>query len=168
MRALIIPLLLAAAPAVADAPKTLQVTSTAFSANQEIPTEMTCQGANVSPPLAWSAVPDGTRSIAILVDDPDAPKGTFLHWLVTGLSPATRSLGKAATLPAPAMPMRNDKGTDGYTGPCPPTGTHHYHFRVYALDVPLAGKPLTRGAFTRAITGHVLAQGELVGTYKQH
>jgi Raf kinase inhibitor-like YbhB/YbcL family protein len=144
----------------------LTVTSSAFSANGAIPTEYTCDGSETSPPLAWSGVPSGARSVAILVEDPDAPKGTFMHWLVTDIPSATTSLDKGASLPDGAMAAKNDKGNTGYAGPCPPTGQHHYHFRVYALDKTL-GKITTRAGFQSAIKGHVLAQGELVGTYQK-
>lgn len=167
MRRLIVCLSCAAVPAVAVAkPPALEVTSPAFSAGGSIPTPYTCEGAEAAPPLAWSEVPAGTRSIAILVDDPDAPRGTFTHWLVTGIPPATSSLANEAALPATASEGLNDRGTRGYVGPCPPSGRHRYRFRVYALDI---AKPAatTRAAFLRAIEGHVLATGELVGTYEK-
>jgi Raf kinase inhibitor-like YbhB/YbcL family protein len=147
-------------------PGTLDVTSPAFGDNQGIPAEHTCEGNNVSPPLTWSRVPAGTRSIAILVDDPDAPRGTFTHWLVTGISPAVTSLGKGAPLPEGALAAKNDMGSAGYAGPCPPSGRHRYQFRVYALDVKL-GKAMTRAELLAAIRGHVLATGALVGTYEK-
>jgi len=144
----------------------LTVTSSAFSANGAIPAEYTCDGSETSPPLSWSGVPSTAKSIAILVEDPDAPKGTFTHWLVTDIPTTTSSLDKGASPPAGAMAAKNDKGNTGYAGPCPPTGQHHYHFRVYALDKTL-GKITTRAELQSAIKGHVLAQGELVGTYQK-
>ncbi len=145
---------LAASPALAAPPPRLEVTSPAFRANEDIPTEYTCEGANTPPPLAWSQVPGDTKSIAVMVDDPDAPMGVFTHWIVTGISPQATSLDKA---PPDAR----------YTGPCPPSGRHHYRFRVYALDTTIA-RPANRAAFLAAIRGHVLAEGELVGRYEKH
>jgi Raf kinase inhibitor-like YbhB/YbcL family protein len=140
----------------------LDLTSPAFENNEPIPSEYTCDGAQLPPPLSWTKVPQGTRSIAILVEDPDAPKGTFTHWLVTGIPPTTTSLTTA--LPSGASASKNDAGTLGYTGPCPPSGTHRYAFRVYALDLDLPTQR-SRTAFLAAIRGHVLASGQLVGTY---
>ncbi len=144
----------------------LTVTSSAFKANEAIPTEYTCDGAETSPSLSWSGVPADAKSIAILVEDPDAPEGTFTHRLVTDIPPTITSIDKGASLPTGAMAAKNDKGNAGYAGPCPPTGRHHYHFRVYALDKTL-GKVTSRSEFLSAIEGHVLAQGELVGTYQR-
>jgi len=144
----------------------LTVTSSAFSANGTIPAEYTCDGSQTSPPLSWSGAPADAKSIAILVEDPDAPKGTFTHWLVTDIPTTTTSLDKGASLPDGAMAVKNDKGDAGYAPPCPPTGRHHYHFRVFALDKTL-GKITTRSEFLSAIKGHVLAQGDLIGTYQK-
>ncbi len=143
-------------------PATLEVSSTAFKNNEAIPGEYTCDGAQLAPPLSWSKVPAGTRSIAILVEDPDAPKGTFTHWLVTGIPPATASISKE--LPHGAVESKNDAGKTGYVGPCPPSGTHRYEFRVYALDIALP-KAMSRTEFLKAAEGHTLAMGQLVGTY---
>lgn len=143
----------------------LNVTSNAFAANQTIPVEYTCDGSETSPPLSWSNVPKGTKSVAILVEDPDAPSGTFTHWLVTGIPPTTTAL-PAGALPAGASVATNDTGKAGYAGPCPPSGRHHYHFKVYALDTTLP-KPRTKAEFLSAIKGHVLDQGELVATYQR-
>ena len=156
---------LAATPKAAGAgPAKLRVDS-AFRAGAEIPTEYTCDGANTPPPLSWSAVPNGTKSIAVLVDDPDAPKGTFTHWLVAGLPATATSLGDK--LPDGAFAAKNDKGDAGYTGPCPPTGKHRYRFQVFALDDNVRSVS-SRTAFLRAINGHVLAQGELDAVYERH
>jgi Raf kinase inhibitor-like YbhB/YbcL family protein len=173
MRNVILPLLLAVVPASASAdtsnrvskvPTSIEVTSTAFTNNNPIPAEYTCDGAETPPPLAWSKVPAATKSIAILAEDPDAPKGTFTHWLVTGIPATATSLGER--LPEGAMAQKNDKGAAGYAGPCPPSGRHHYAFHVYALDIP-APRAATRTAFLKTINGHVLATGELVGTYEK-
>jgi Raf kinase inhibitor-like YbhB/YbcL family protein len=166
-------LLLAAAPAstlagppvdTEPASATLEVYSSAFGPNQLMPTEFTCEGIDVSPPLSWSSVPAGTRSIAILVEDPDGVGGTFTHWLVTGIPPTTTALDKGAALPEGAIAAKNDKGLAGYAGPCPASGTHRYRFRVYALDF-WPGRPMTRSELLAAVPDHVLASGELVGWY---
>jgi Raf kinase inhibitor-like YbhB/YbcL family protein len=143
----------------------LAVTSTAFTANDRIPPEFTCEGSDKAPPLQWSTVPQGTRSVALLVDDADAPKGTFTQWLVTGISPITNSIGKDA-LPQGAVAAKNSKGTTGYSGPCPQeSGKHRYYFHVFALDTHLAA-PADKAAFLAAINGHILAEGQLMGTYQ--
>lgn len=156
----------AATPALAKDKGTLTVTSTAFQADSSIPSEYACDGAGESPPLSWTNVPPEAKSIAILVDDPDAPKGTFTHWLVTNIPPSETSLSAGGSLPTGAAAAKNSKGTMGYTPPCPPSGTHHYRFHVYALDKTLA-KPTSRAAFMKEIKGHVLAEGELVGMYQK-
>jgi Raf kinase inhibitor-like YbhB/YbcL family protein len=155
---------LAETPKQAKAPASLEVSSTAFANNTPIPAEFTCDGADTAPPLSWSKVPAGTKSIAILVDDPDAPKGTFTHWLVTGIAPTTTSIG--GSLPEGAVAAKNDKGTEGYAGPCPPSGEHHYRFRVYALNTTLP-KEMTRAELLRKTSGHILATGQLTGTYRK-
>lgn len=125
--------------------------------------EHTCDGRNVSPALRWSAPPAGTRSFALLMDDPDAPGGTFTHWLAWGIPGRARSL--PAGRPAPRE-GRNDAGRVGYLGPCPPSGVHRYVFRLYALRAPL---PLRSGAskaeFLVALRGRVLASARLLGRY---
>jgi hypothetical protein len=160
-----------ALPASAQAnkkPLDLTVSSPAFAANEAIPSQYTCDGGQNTPTITWSEVPKDTKSVALLLDDPDAPKGTFTHWLMTNISPSTSTVGPGTTPPEGAALAKNDKGEMGYTGPCPPSGTHHYHFRVFALDTTIA-PPANRAAFMKAIKGHVLAQGELVATYsKQH
>ena len=183
MRILPLLLLTTALPAIAlaDAPSThsgagkptprqakanLKVTSTAFAANQAIPSQYTCDGADSSPPVAWSAVPGNTRSLALLVEDPDAPDGTFTHWLVTGIAPTTTAITTGAGLPAGAVAAKNGKGDTGYTGPCPPSGRHHYYFHVYALETTIPA-PATKEDFLGSIDGHVLAEGQLMATYQK-
>ncbi|HUJ62526.1 MAG TPA: YbhB/YbcL family Raf kinase inhibitor-like protein [Kofleriaceae bacterium] len=162
---------MASLPAIAYAdtksPEKLTVSSSAFDDNQPIPAEFTCDGTGNAPPISWSSVPDGTKSIAVMVEDPDAPKGTFLHWLVTDIPPTTMSLTGSTTLPDGAVAAKNDKSTMGFAAPCPTNAAmHHYHFMVYALDKTIT-RPTSRTAFMTAIKGHVLAQGELIGTYKR-
>jgi Raf kinase inhibitor-like YbhB/YbcL family protein len=148
-----------------DAPTGITVTSTAFAADQPIPATYSCRGENVSPPLAWTGVPDGAREIALVVDDPDAPNGTFTHWVLFGLPPATTSL-EQGQVPSGARQAKNSRGHAAYDGPCPPSGTHHYRFTVYALEMPLdladgAGKEEALDAIGKQAT----AQGRLVGTF---
>jgi Raf kinase inhibitor-like YbhB/YbcL family protein len=156
----------AAAAAPRRAKQTLTVSSSAFRANEAIPAEYTCDGAQVAPPLAWSAPPKDTRSIAVFIDDPDAPSKTFTHWLVTGIPPTARSLAVGGALPDGAIASKNGKGDIGYVGPCPPTGNHHYHFHVYALENTIP-PPGGKDEFLAAIDGHILAEGQLVATYRK-
>jgi Raf kinase inhibitor-like YbhB/YbcL family protein len=143
------------------------LTSPAFDRGQPIPQRYTCEGDDVSPPLAWSGVPEGTASLALVVDDPDAPSGTFTHWLAWGIDPAAGSLAEGQAAPVEG---RNDVGSSGWRGPCPPPGhgPHRYFFRLYALDHEL---DLPAGAgkadVERAIAEGVLASAELVGTYER-
>jgi Raf kinase inhibitor-like YbhB/YbcL family protein len=167
MRTLVVSLLMLAIPIAALAqPEPLEVTSPAFPANGPIPADFTCQGKDISPPLAWSQVPPETRSIAILVDDPDAPRGTVTHFLVTNLPPQTQSLRAGTALPPGAIATKNDLGNAGWAGPCPPSGRHRYRFQVFALDTTLP-RPASRAQFLAAIKGHVVAEGQLVGTYQK-
>lgn len=143
----------------------LQLTSTAFQDGGVIPTRHTCDGEDLSPPLAWAALPDGTASLALLVDDPDAPGGTFTHWVAWGLDPTTGSHAEGRAAPVEG---RNGFGGEGYRGPCPPRGDgpHRYVFRLYALDAPLVlDCGADRGTFQDALAGHVLGSCELTGTF---
>lgn len=146
---------------------TFAVTSTAFAASGEIPMAHTCEGADTPPPLAWAGAPPTTKSFAVIVDDPDAPdpaapKTTWVHWVVVNL-PAT-----ASTIPNDAVAGKNDFGKQAWGGPCPPIGRHRYHFKVYALDADGLGKPgMTKAELLAAIKEHVIARGELVGTYQK-
>ena len=155
-----------AAPARRITKTSLKVTSSAFAPTGTIPAAYTCDGAQTTPPLAWSNVPKDTRAVAILFEDPDAPSGAFTHWLVTGIAPATTSLAAGARLPEGAMVARNGKGDTTYFGPCPPGGRHRYFFHVYALDTTIPG-PATKEDFLASIHGHVLAEGQLIGTYQK-
>jgi Raf kinase inhibitor-like YbhB/YbcL family protein len=151
---------------------TIKIESKAFGNMQPIPSQYTCDGADVSPPLAWSNVPAAAQSLVLISDDPDAPAGTWVHWVVYDLPAATDSLPenipKADTLSGGGKQGKTDFGRTGWGGPCPPAGTHRYFFKLYALDIMLnlsAGK--TRAEIEKAMQGHVLAQGELIGTYKR-
>ena len=145
---------------------TLALSSTAVADGDDIPVEFTCDGEDIAPDLTWSDVPADAVEMVIMVDDPDAPGGTFTHWTVWGLQPDAAPIGGA--LPQGAMEGTNDFGEVGYRGPCPPAGDgpHHYRFRVLALDSSL---DLPRGAppaqVTAAISGHVIARGQLQATY---
>jgi len=149
----------------------IDVRSTAFEEGGAIPARYTCNGLDVSPPLQWSPVPDGTRSLALIADDPDAASGAFVHWVIYNLPPDTRRLPEDVpnreTLPSGAAQGVNGAGTVGYTGPCPPSGTHRYFFKVYALDTELDPGGATKGDLLSAMEGHVLAEGRLMGTYRR-
>jgi Raf kinase inhibitor-like YbhB/YbcL family protein len=146
-------------------PDELVVSSPAFAAGATIPLVYTCAGDNVSPPLQWSGVPDGTSELAVVVDDPDAP-GTFVHWIVAGLPATTTGLDEGK-LPAGAVEARNGAGDAEYTGPCPPAGApHHYRFTVYALGKPsgVAAGAATKPALA-AITTAATARGRVVAMW---
>lgn len=151
---------------------TLKLTSPAFDDGQAIPRQYTCDGDDISPALNWEGLPDGTASLALIVDDPDAPGGDWIHWLVFNIPPGTNSLPQnAPDSDAPAgggIQGNNSWKRADYGGPCPPSGTHRYFFRLYALDTMLDLKPgITRLQLTRAMEGHILGQGQLMGTYKR-
>lgn len=150
----------------------LTVLSAAFAMGAAIPPKYTCMGEDVSPPLSWSQVPEGTQSIAIISDDPDAPGGDWVHWLIWNLPPDTRELKegvpRAARLENGAVQGTTDWGQPGYRGPCPPSGTHRYFFKVYALDTKLNLPPSARKRdLLKAMEGHILAQGQLMGTFRR-
>lgn len=153
-----------------------ELRSTDFVAGGPMPTELTCEGADRSPALAWSDLPPGTKSLALVVDDPDAPdpaapKTTWVHWVLYDIPPSAPGLpgGVArAALPAGTREGTNDWRRTGYGGPCPPIGRHRYFHKVYALDATLGDRgALTKAALERVMTGHVLGQAELVGTYQK-
>jgi Raf kinase inhibitor-like YbhB/YbcL family protein len=146
-----------------------ELQSEAFGHEQPIPTRYTCDGDDISPPIAWSDSPDGTQSFALIADDPDAPAGTWVHWVVYNLPADTRSLASGiagdADLPAGAQHGRNGWGREEYGGPCPPRGTHRYFFKLYALDTTLNLAGASKQQLVDAMEGHILAQTELMGTY---
>jgi Raf kinase inhibitor-like YbhB/YbcL family protein len=152
-----------------EAPMSIQLISPAFDSGSEIPRKYTCDGSDISPPLQWTGVPDGTRSIALIVDDPDAPRGTWTHWVVANLDAATTSLPEGGPLPEGAVEGRNDFDRTGYGGACPPPGSEHrYFFRLYALDSELDVRPdVTRKDVLAALRDHVLDEGELMGRYSR-
>ena len=143
------------------------VESSAFQHVQAIPRRYTCEGEDLSPPLRWTNVPDGTRSLALVVDDPDAPGGVFTHWIAWGIDPGAGGLDEGEAAPREG---RNDFGVSGYRGPCPPPGhgPHRYVFRLYALDAePELGSGASKADLERAIEGHVLTNADLMGTYER-
>ena len=154
----------------------MKLTSTAFAEGGGIPAKYTCVGADTSPPLAWSGLPAGTKSLALIVDDPDAPdpaapKMTWVHWVLYNLPPDTASLAEGAGNRPVSPPVRsglNDWSRTGYGGPCPPIGRHRYYHKLYALDTVLTdlGKP-TKAKLLDAMKGHVLAEAQLMGTYQK-
>lgn len=147
----------------------MTLSSSAFHAGATIPKSHTCDGGDVSPALSWSGAPAGTLSFAVVVDDPDA--SGFTHWLLFNIPASTASLAeglKPGTSPAGAAEGSNDFGSTGYRGPCPPSGTHRYSHRLYALDIAsLSPPPPTKERFEASIKTHVLAQAELIGTYRR-
>jgi Raf kinase inhibitor-like YbhB/YbcL family protein len=158
------------------APMTLRLTSTAFADNGAIPSKYTCEGQNISPPLAWSGVPVATKSLALIVDDPDAPdpkapRMTWVHWVLYDIPPSATELREAvdpAGLPQGTKVGLNDWKKAQYGGPCPPVGRHRYFHKLYALDTVLAAlhRP-TKAELEKAMKGHILAEAHLIGTYQK-
>lgn len=152
--------------------KTMKLESTAFTANGMIPSQYTCDGQDISPPLRWDIPPTGTQSLALIVDDPDAPGQTFVHWVLYDLPPEIHQLPQAVTaqdtLPGGGTQGKNDFGKLGYGGPCPPSGIHRYFFKIYAIDRELGLKSgATKAQLEAAISGHILATAELIGRYSR-
>lgn len=151
----------------------LYVTSTAFQEGEKIPDKYTCQGQDISPPLAWSELPEGTRSFVLIMNDPDAPGGTFTHWVIFNIPSNSRGLPEAVPtetqLSDRTVQGKNDFGRIGYGGPCPPPGrAHRYKFTLYALDQLSDLKAgVSKKQILDAMQGHVLAQGELTGMYQR-
>jgi len=155
----------------------LIITSTSFTHGHMIPARCTCDGVNISPQLAWTGVPAGTKSLALTVDDPDAPdpsapRMTWVHWVLYNIPPSASDLTEGIAeknLPAGTMQGVNDWHRTGYEGPCPPIGKHRYFFKLYALDIvlPDLNHPTSK-ALEKAMQGHVLAQSELIGLYQRY
>ncbi len=150
----------------------MQITSSAFKEGGSIPSKYTCDGANISPELKWSNVPQGTKSLALICDDPDAPRGTFVHWVMYDIPPTAAELKEGippdtqlANGAKHGMPGFN---RPGYGGPCPPSGTHRYFFKLYALDF-MPGLPAgaTKSDLLKAMEGHILEQAQLMGIYQR-
>jgi Raf kinase inhibitor-like YbhB/YbcL family protein len=152
----------------------LKITSSAFADGGAIPKKYTCEGEDLSPPLSWSGTPQGTKSLVLIVDDPDAPdpaapKMTYVHWVLFDLPPETTEIMEGmATLPGGTKSGLNDWKSTGYGGPCPPIGRHRYFFKLYALDGRLEGlSAATKDDVLAAMQGHVLAEAQIVGTYQK-
>ena len=172
-----LPLLAAVlSPGAATAVVRFSIVSPAFPAGAPIPPKHTCEGADVSPQLMWAGIPEGAKSLALIVDDPDAPdpaapKMTWVHWVLYDLPPTVQGLPETVApkdLPKGTREGRNDWKRTGWGGPCPPIGTHRYFFKLYALDavLPDLASP-TKAALEKAMEGHVLGKAELVGTYRK-
>jgi hypothetical protein len=151
---------------------TMELTSSAFNDGAMIPGKYTCDGADVSPPLNWKALPDGTKSLVLICDDPDAPVGTWVHWVYYDIPAGTEGLPENITpdeRPAEGgIQGINDFRRIGYGGPCPPGGTHRYYFKLYALDTPLNLSPgATKKQVLRAMGNHIIGQTQLMGKYKR-
>jgi hypothetical protein len=149
---------------------TIELTSPAFAQGQPIPVKYTCQGEDISPALAWGEPPAGTQSFALIMDDPDAPGGTWVHWVLFNIPASARGLPESIdanpALPDGSLSGKNSWGRTGYGGPCPPGGTHRYFFKLYALDETLAiNAGADKGELEKAMVGHILAYAELMGTF---
>jgi len=150
-----------------EATMSLTLTSDAFANGQSIPAKYSCIGKNISPALAWDEPPASTKSFALIVDDPDAPMGTWVHWVLFNIQSNTGSLRENADSSAMSA-GKNSSGNTRYDGPCPPSGTHRYFFKLYALDSTLSLSPgATKEQVLKAMEGHILAQAELMGTFSK-
>ena len=143
----------------------MKIESAAFKNGESIPAKYTCQGEDINPQFAFSDIPDTAKSLALIMDDPDAPRGTWVHWLVWNIPPQTNQIAERS-VPANAVQGKNSWGKASYGGPCPPSGTHRYFFKIYALDTVLS---LTSSADVHQLEdvmkNHIIAKGELMGTY---
>jgi Raf kinase inhibitor-like YbhB/YbcL family protein len=159
----------------AGAVMALTLTSSAFKPGGKIPSTYTCEGDDISPPLEFGGVPEGTKSLAFILDDPDAPdpkapKRVWVHWVLYNLPSGSKGLPENASrsgLPKGTVTGQNDRGDTSYQGPCPPIGRHRYFHKLYALDTTLPTKVLTKAVLESAMNGHILAQAELMGTYQK-
>jgi Raf kinase inhibitor-like YbhB/YbcL family protein len=150
----------------------MKLESTAFTDKGLIPSKYTCDGEDISPPLSWSEPPSGTKSLALIVDDPDAPGKTFVHWVLYDIPATARALpdnvAAEGNLPSGSLQGKNDFGKLGYGGPCPPGGTHRYFFKLYALDTKLGLESgATKAQVLVSMDGHILAEAELMGRYQR-
>jgi len=143
----------------------MKLLSEDFEENEAIPSRFTCDGEDVCPQLRWEGVPEETRSYALSMTDPDAPGGTFIHWLIHDIPKDARSIDRG-TFPTGAKQVTNDFGKERYGGPCPPSGTHRYYFTLHALDIDHL-RNINRGNFFKLVDEHTLAKAELMGTYRR-
>jgi len=152
--------------------KTMEIKSSSFNHEDMIPAKYTCDGANISPPLSWSGAPEKTKSFTLICDDPDAPVGLWVHWVIFDIPATVNSLPEKVSrqeeIPGLGKNGKNTSGHLGYDGPCPPGGTHRYYFKLYALDTMLNLKAgLTKDELLKAMKGHVLEEAQLMGRYKR-
>ncbi len=145
---------------------TMHLTSKAFQEGAFIPLRYTCDGQDISPPLQWSQVPTEAKSLVLICDDPDAPMGTWVHWIVVDLPPDSKGLAEGEPVPKPARELKNSSGRITYGGPCPPHGIHRYFFKLYALDVPTLEK-VTPQTLPALLQEHTLAEVHLMGRYQR-
>lgn len=153
----------------------MELSSPAFAPKGEIPSQYTCEGGDLSPPLRWSGVPAGAKSLALVVDDPDAPdprapRRVWVHWVLYGIPPSATGIEAGASkgkLPSGTRVGKNDWGRPDYGGPCPPIGRHRYFHTLYALDAVLSLGQATKAELEEAMAGHILGQAELIGTYQR-
>ncbi|KGP64416.1 kinase inhibitor [Legionella norrlandica] len=146
----------------------LLLKSPAFDHNELIPDEFTCNGADYPPPLIWEDAPQDTKSFVLIMDDPDAPTGIWVHWVLFNLPASCDELDAAIDIPEPAISGKNSWGNTGYGGPCPPSGTHRYFFKLYALDIFLSlDEKSTKQDVEYAMQGHILESSELIGKYSK-
>lgn len=157
-----------AVPTSSEANMSLQLSSDAFTNGQSIPAKYTCIGKNISPALTWTEPPTGTQSFALVVDDPDAPGQTWVHWVLFNIPANTRNLQEGFTADNSIAVGNNSSGQSSYQGPCPPSGTHRYFFKLSALDTILSLSPgATKDQLLKEMEGHILAQAELMGTFSK-
>jgi len=143
------------------------LSSPVFRDNEQIPQKYTCDGENISPPFKIKEVPAGTQSLVLIVDDPDAPRGLWVHWLMWNINPKTAEVGENS-VPEEAVEGTTSFGRSGYGGPCPPSSIHHYFFRLYALDIKLElGSEMGKEGLEQAMAGHIIAQTEIIGLYSR-
>ncbi len=145
----------------------LKISSSVFENNASIPVKYTCDGSNVNPPLSFENIPAGAKSLALIMDDPDAPMGTFVHWVLWNIDPQTKEI-KENSVPKGAEQGINDFKKHDYGGPCPPSGTHRYFFKLYALDAAMSLPSSSKKAdVEKAMKGHIIAEGQIMGLYKR-
>lgn len=150
-----------------ESEKRMSLESPAFENNQYIPLKYTCDGEDINPPLEIKNVPEGTKSLVLILEDPDAPRGTFSHWLLWNIKPET-SLIEENSYPQGAVLGLNDFGKNSYGGPCPPKGTHRYYFKLYALNTSIEiDQNSKKGDLEKAIKGKIIAKAELIGLYQR-
>jgi Raf kinase inhibitor-like YbhB/YbcL family protein len=152
----------------------MKITSPVFLNNTKIPSKFTCDGEDINPPLFFTEIPDGTKSLALIIDDPDAPNrtesnsaGAFVHWVLFNISPKTTEI-KENSVPGSALVGKNNTGETNFVGACPPSGTHHYHFKLYALDSVLNLSTPDKATLEKAMQSHILEQAELIGLYSRN